>query len=224
MRAYRRLGFDFCISLSVCICFAACTKSKTFEVPELEDTALIEQVKKVQMSTLVPAYGIAMFEAKVFEVNIESSDSQKVKLGQSALVYLGGDGKPTPAHVTKLLKNASHETGQSIAWLASDGHVSIPAGEFVFANIRVGQRSAVIVIPQKAIFIRDAKTWVLGSSTNESGKTEPAKPKITSLEVEVGEQSEDQVEIKSGLKPGDQILTEGALGYLYPDFKSQAAD
>ena len=208
--------------LMLCALTGACSKSKIFAVPPLQDAPVASEAQRVSMAAQIPAYGIAIFNAnaRIFTVNIEAGDASRVRLSQSAMVYFDSEKPVSTTHVTRLLKNASQETGQSIAWLQAEGESRIPAGEFVFAKIQVGKRPGVMAVPQKSIFIRDAKTWVITPVKN-SGQ-ESGKAKYAPVEVELGEQSGDQIEIKAGLKLGDPILVDGGLGYLYPDFKSQA--
>ncbi len=74
---------------------------------------------------------------------------------------------------------------------------------FVDAAIRTGERANLLVVPVSA---------VLHDEQNEPMVyVETAPGKYAKRLVQVGEQQEDQVEIRGGLQPGERVVSEGSL-------------
>lgn len=195
----------------------ACAKKKNLELGDLSDPPPTAQALFTDLAEQSPAYGIVIKreEHPELEVNIEAEDSPKVAEGQNAVASIVGSSEPVRCRVSKILRAVSAETGQSIAWLRPLEGKPLPIGEFVSAKITTRVRNHVLVVPRMAVFIRDGRSMAIRQE-----KTEDGKVKFEPVEVQTGSISESTIEIKSGLKPQDTVVTEAGIGFLYPDFKA----
>src|SRR4051812_23510896 len=118
-----------------CVLFlSGCLGQKNFSISPLEDEPKLNEVKKANIPQKVTGFGISFGTGpqQVFEVNIEAGKSHSVNPGQSAQTFAIASSESVSCRVTRVLKNASQETGQSLAWLKADqNHAErIPSGEF----------------------------------------------------------------------------------------------
>jgi multidrug efflux pump subunit AcrA (membrane-fusion protein) len=115
-----------------------------------------------------------------------------------------------------VLRRASEETGASIAWLTPLAPAAVPVNEFVYANIFVRVKRRALTVPQAAVLVRDGRLFVV-TATTTPGK---AAREFKVVEVSTGAASGPDVELRSGLSAGEQVVVQGGVGFLYPDFKS----
>ena len=195
---------------------AGCSKGKG-GIPDVADNPLTAPVTVMNLPETAPAYGISTGGA--FEVNLEAEDGSQVREGQRALVRMDSMPSPLECRVTGVIRNANLATGQSIAWLKPVEGKGLPAGEFVSAEIVLGMKYRVSALPWEAIYIRDGKSMVLLKRTAKDGTTT-----YMPTPVETGVATDTDVEIVSGVKPGDEVATQAGIGYLYSDFKANAED
>jgi multidrug efflux pump subunit AcrA (membrane-fusion protein) len=195
---------------------AACSRRAAFEAPALDDTPAVAVAAPADLPVRVPAYGIVLKNGEI-EVNIEAADAKLVHPGQDAVVFVPPAPAAIACRVSRVLPSASAETGQALAWLTPLARAGATANDFVAATIVVSVKRRALAGPKSALLIRDGKTVVVRVDTGEGGK-----PAYVPVEVAVGAESDDAVEIKSGLKSGDKVVTRGALGFISPDFKAGA--
>lgn len=191
--------------------FAGCN-SKKFEVPELVDDPVISEVKSTDIPFNVPGYGVAL--GSDVEVNIEAADSSAVQSGQHAVIT--ADGKTFAGTVSRVSHSVSSETGQAIAWIHTGG--SLSGGSFISVSITARVLKSAIAVPRSALFVRDGLVWVIKADG------EGDKIKYKPLQVEVGTLSHELAQIKSGLSLKDRVVSEGGIGFLFPDFKAASED
>ena len=196
---------------------AACGKRAEFAAPALEDAPVLADAALTDIPVRVPAYGLALKDGR-FEVNIEAGDAKLVRAGQAATAFPPGQS-PIPCRVTRVLPVASVETGQALAWLtpAQDGRAA--PNEFVSASIVVAVKRRALAVPKSAVLVRDGRTLVVRANAGEGDKIA-----YVPVPVDTGDESDSAIEIRSGLKAGDRVVTAGAIGALYPDFKAGAGD
>lgn len=196
---------------------AACSKTAVFSAPDLDDAAVAISAALTDISIRVPAYGIVLKNGEV-EVSIEASDSKLVHSGQDAAVAATPDRPMIACRVSRVLPSASAETGQSLAWLKPLRAGAAAANNFVTATITVAKKR-VLAIPKSAVLIRDGGTFAVRLGAGADGKTAPIPVAIIT-----GEESGELIEVRSGLKSGERVVVQGAIGSLSPDFKSAAKD
>jgi hypothetical protein len=196
-------------------------KSEHLEVPAVPEEVSFEKVKKQDFVVSVPGYGI--YNGGTFQVNIEAEDSPLVQSGQKASVQLLNGKKQVACQVIRILRSVTAETKQGIAWLrplSLDLKKSeLQEGDFVYATITTQVKSGVLVIPRRAVFVRDSKYWAIEKGTDEKGKEE-----LKAGEIQVGSSSLESVEVLSGLEEKQEIAVDGGIGFLYPDFRAASDD
>lgn len=216
-------GFELpllCLCASVVIFgLTGCSKEKA-GIPQIFDEPLTAPVTQKDMPETVPVYGIVAGSA--LEVNVEKEDAPQVAPGQRATALVGAGQVPLDCRVVNILPNANIATGMAIAWLRPVVKAALPAGDFVSAQIVLRVQHRVPTIPQQAVFIRDGKTMVIVKRVEKDGKVDETQyePKT----VKTGIASGKDVEITSGLGLKDEVVVQGGIGYLYPEFQSQAGD
>lgn len=206
---------------ALCLCVgllfsSGCAKAPA-SIPGITDDPFTATVAVKDLPETAPAYGVAAGGA--LEVNLEARDGPRVLPGQRALARWDGSGAPLECRVAKVIRNVNAATGQAIAWLRPLGGAAPPAGEFVSADIILRVKPKALTVPQEAVYIRDGRTLVLVQRTAKDG-TQSYVP----TPVETGIASGPDVEIVSGLQPGEEVATQAAIGYLYPDFKANTDD
>ncbi|MDE2314564.1 MAG: hypothetical protein KGL04_10385 [Elusimicrobia bacterium] len=179
------------------------------------------QARLQDLKEYVPGYGISTEETGrlEFALNIEAADTPQVSRGENATAYVAPSIAPIHCRVARVLRAVSAETGQSIAWLRPVGDADVPVGNFVDARIITRVRHHVLAVPPAAVLFKSGQAWVIRA---EPPQTPSGQTNYVPTAVILGEVTDEAVEIKSGLKPGDKIVVQGGIGYLYPDFKAEA--
>ncbi len=207
--------------ISIGTFFTLHRNSVPFVVPPLEDEPEVAVAKREPLSQILPAYGIIMGSSPELQakVAVETDDAPLIRVGERVWVrssrFASERGK-----VVRFLGGAIPETGQGIAWISvpnPDGRDH--SGEFVWVRIEAQAGKATLVVPASAIVTKEHKTWVVSPKKDEKGKQtfEPT-------EVEIGRANGEKTEILKGIEEGTEVLVSGAVGYLYPNFKSGAGD
>jgi len=205
--------------LAAAVCAAAlCACSRqALDVPALDDAPVVAPARIGEVRMTAPGYGIALSrEGEVqFEVNLEAGDAPLVHEGDPCVAYSPPSTSTVSCVVSRVTRGVSEETGQALAWLAPKGAARWPAGEFVFAVITTRTKHHALVVPPSAVLSKDGKSWVVVKKPGKGGAAsyEPA-------EVVVGASADGVVEIAKGLTPGDEVVVQGGIGFLYPEFKA----
>ncbi len=195
---------------------AACSRRGAYEAPQLGDEPALASAELMELPVRVPAYGVVLKNGQV-EVNVEAADAKLVRPGQYAAVFPAPGRPPVTSAVVRVLAGASAETGQAIAWLAPGTPGALTPNDFVSASVTVAVKRRALAVPKSAILVRDGKTLVVAAAPGDKGKTS-----YSAVEVKTGDESDAAVEIRSGLKAGDRVVVQGAIGLLYPEFKAAA--
>ncbi len=193
-----------------------CSETKIWQAPEFTDEPQTVKASLKQIASRVPAYGISVDHGGGIEfvVNIEAEDAPKVRPGEMASAFILPDRTPIACRVSRALPNVSAETGQALASLRPLQANSIPLNEFIYAAITTSIKKNALTVPKEAVYVRDGRTWVIRKSKTRDGHVE-----FASVEVNVGESFDSDVEVQSGLEPNDEIVVQGGVGFLYPEFK-----
>lgn len=194
----------------------ACSR-KALEVPALEDAPVVAPARLGDVRLTAPGYGIALSRggAVQFEVNLEAEDAPHVREGDPCVAYAPPSTSTVVCSVARVMRGASEETGQALAWLSPRGAARLPAGEFVFAVITTSTKRHAVVVPPSAVFAKDGKTWVVLKRAGKDGA-----PSYAPAPIDVGASADGAVEVTSGLEPGAEVVVQGGLGFLYPEFKA----
>jgi hypothetical protein len=192
----------------------------TGKAPELSDPPVLAEAKYARMDETAPAYGVAdVDEAGNIEisVNVGKVDARGVQIGQRAVAWQLPGGKPVPCVVRQILRDVNKATGQSIVRLKPETIDGFVAWSFIYAEITVKSRR-VLAVPSGAVLVLNGSSVVVRATGKDGDRQYKAAP------VVVSEYSWDQAAIKKGLKPGDQVVIRGALGFLYPGFAGAGSD
>ncbi len=207
-----RLGAALALAAALCAC-----SRKPLEVPALKDAPVVEAARIGEVRLTAPGYGIALARGGgvQFEVNLEAEDAPLVREGDPCVAYSPPSTATVSCVVSRVARGVSEETGQALAWLAPKGAERWPAGEFIFAMITTRTERHALVVPPSAVLTKDGKTWVVVKRAAKDGSAsyEPAQ-------VVAGAAADGEVEIEKGLSPGDQVVVQGGIGFLYPEFKA----
>lgn len=151
----------------------------------------------------------------LIELSASAADSALLKPGMEALADDLQNGASWNCRVTEVLGNASLETGAGVAWLEPlSGTGQLKEGDFVSGRILARWMPRSLVVPSSAVLIHGGSTVVVlrrGEAMQVAA-------------VRCGVDSGEFTQILSGLKEGDLVASEGATGYLAPEFKSHPND
>lgn len=200
------------VLLTLC---AACGRSPAPALPEINDPPKLARVVRADLFERAPAYGVAVGRGTALrlEVSVEAEDSGRVIPGQTAEAYVIPSSAAVACRVERVLRSASAETGQAIAWLKPVGPApDLAPNDFVYARITTRVRRRALTAPAAAIMVAGGKTIAVRAE-GEAKKPSP-------VAVVVGGTDGDRVEIVSGLSEGDEVVVEGGLGSAFPDFKA----
>jgi len=136
--------------------------------------------------------------ADVFE-----RDLAEVHDGAAVDILLPTRSAPVPGHVASVGSALTGAMRTAPVYIALDAPGSdLRAGMFARAAIRA-PADHTIVLPVEAVLIEDGKTYVVYVRTGDD--------LFVARKVEVGRSIDGKVQIVSGLAPGEQVVTKGAL-------------
>lgn len=206
----------FLAAIAFASALCACSR-KPLEVPEIEDAPSVAPARVGEVRLTAPGYGIALSrEGGVqFEVNLEAEDAPLVREGDPCVAYSPPSTSTVSCVVSRVVRGVSEETGQALAWLAPKGAARWPAGEFVFAVITTRTKRNALVVPPSAVLTKDGKTWVVVKQPGKEGAAA-----YVPTEVVVGASADGVVEVSKGLAAGAEVVVQGGIGFLYPEFKA----
>lgn len=136
-------------------------------------------------------------------VQLPSFDAARISPGQTARVLLDG-GRTLPARVESVGTVDTTSGLQSVRLSVAGGTGAIN-GASAKVQIVVARRPAAVIIPASALLSRDGKPAVLVAQGDTAHQ----------IEVTTGSHTGALLEVRSGLKPGDKVITEG--GYELED-------
>ena len=142
--------------------------------------------------------------AEVFERDLaQVHDGAAVDIQVSTRTAAGG----VPGHVVSVGSALTGALRTAPVYIAFDaaagaGTADVRAGMFARAAIKAPAGQS-IVLPAESVLIEDGKTYVVYLKTGED--------LFAARKVEVGRSVDGRVEVLSGLVPGDEVVTGGAL-------------
>ena len=131
----------------------------------------------------------------------------RVAVGQTASADI--DGKTYRLKVAKVYPQVRN--GQFQIDLVFDGPAptSVQRGQTIQAKLTVGDSSRALMIPNGAFFNDTGGNWVFVVDRGGSSATKRA--------VQLGRRNSDFIEVLSGLKPGDRVITSSYSGLTDKD-------
>jgi RND family efflux transporter MFP subunit len=163
---------------------------------------LIEVGDRVNANSQV--YTIEDFKPLLIRVAVPTSDAIKVEPGMPAEVMTDIlKGTVFKGDVKLINPRIDIQTGTvKVTVEVYDESLRLKPGMFVEVRIAIGAKENVLVIPRKAILYKQNKTYAFVLNRNQ----------VSQREIVLGLTEEDYVEVTSGLKPGDVIVTVGVEG------------
>lgn len=151
-------------------------------------------------------------------LQVSPEQRREMSLGQTAYLVDAGaglqtvgqenateGGTPPTGRITRIALQADPESRLVEAEITFPGSASVLAGSLTAVEVVTMEKPSAIAVPARAV--ADGRVWVV----DEDGRAHHA-------EVRVGARTRDQIEILSGLTPGQQLvvsggtlLTEGAM-------------
>jgi cobalt-zinc-cadmium efflux system membrane fusion protein len=151
------------------------------------------------------AYVISNLDKVWLVGNLREADAASVKIGQPVQVRVAAlPGRAFSArvdYVSPTVDPATHRLTVR-ATLENPGHVLKPE-MFADFSVATGAGSEAIAVPQEAVILEGdtARVWV----------ADPARKTLGLRQIKAGETAGDRVEVLSGLKPGEWVVTSGSL-------------
>lgn len=187
----------------------------------------------MQTSLLTTGITIENLDSMMVTVSLSEYDYHKVRVGMPAVIttaYGSYDGEvatiaptATGGSSSSMLDSVGDMAGISgLSSLTDSGAgvmctVSIPktdaniiAGFDANVEIKTGEYNGVLVVPIESIVLEKAGSYVY--LYNEEEGT------VTKTQIETGAISDSAYEVKSGLKPGDRIISAPATNYKEDTF------
>lgn len=146
------------------------------------------------------------------QANIPAADLQKVRVGQSARVTLGEGSKTISGFVRSVSPALDPSSRTGIAEVVlSNANGTILPGQFLTVEINVGGAGNALIVPTEAVQHPPSLAgsdqpfvWV----AEPTG--EPGRFSVTQAPVRIGDDDGKRVQVLSGLREGQLVVTTGA--------------
>jgi membrane fusion protein (multidrug efflux system) len=176
------------------------------KIRSLSDGYITERLIEVgdRVNANQQVFTIEDFSPLLIRVYVPTSDSIKLKTGMPAEVNTDIiEGSAFQGSVKLINPRVDVQTGTvKVTIEVFDETLHLKPGMFVEAKIVIGKKENVLVIPRKAILYKQNKTFVFVMDKNM----------VSQREIMLGLTEEDDVEVLSGLEPGEVIVTVGVEG------------
>lgn len=140
-----------------------------------------------------PLVRVADLSQLVVRLQVGAREAAEIQEGQPARVQSDG----AEGQVRRVALQADPESRLVEVEVAFPPGTRLIPGTLSTVEVRVASREDAVQVPRSAV--RDGSVWVIG----EDGRA-------TRRAVVVGLEARDQVEIVSGLEPGEQVVVQGA--------------
>ena len=156
-------------------------------------------------STTTPLITVMDLSQIIAKAHIAQSDAILLHKGDKATITLAGSDKEIPATLTLVSPALDPNSTTVEIWVqTANRDQQLRAGMTVQLSIVARTVKDAIVVPTSALLnanAGDAQVMVVD-----------AQSVAQSRDVKTGVQNKDQVQIVSGLKPGEQVVSQGAYG------------
>ena len=161
-----------------------------------------------------------------FEMQIDELDISKIQVGQTVEITADAlDGQTFTGRVDKVNINgvtANGATTYPVTVLVDDPQNLLP-GMNVSARIIVEELPHVLCVPVEAVSRDNTVLVTDASALSEDGLTVADPTKIRTVEVTLGRNSEEYIEITGGLSEGDIVLIE-SQGSSFMDMMTSTSE
>ncbi|HXK45169.1 MAG TPA: efflux RND transporter periplasmic adaptor subunit, partial [bacterium] len=160
-------------------------------------------IKNVDIGEIVAPGQVLMTLFNINKLNVQIKVPEnylpEIKMGQDVIIEIDAvNGRQIIGKVKKISGSPDPKTRMFVVYASLPGSPKdARPGMFVRAKIITRIKQNAIVIPQQAIFQENNKTFVYIVDANKAKK----------IEVVTGDNTDDTIEIISGLKPGEKVIT-----------------
>jgi membrane fusion protein, multidrug efflux system len=156
-----------------------------------------------QVTTSAPAFGIADLDRLEAQIAIPEREAARVQVGQTARVILQEGAAPVATgrveRIRPVVDAASGTVQVTIAVAANAGEVALRPGQFVNVDVITETLQDRITLPRTAVLVDGAAPRVFIIQEDVA----------IEREVTLGYSRGDQVEIRTGVEPGDTVVVVG---------------
>lgn len=154
-----------------------------------------------RVRNLDPLFTVGSFSPLFVDVHLSELDAQEVHPGQPALVRLGADAAAElKGQVERLSPIVDQSTGTvKVTIVMKPVAANFRPGAFVRVDIRTDTKAGAILVPKRAIIEEDGQNYVFVANGTTAKRTK----------VDVGYSSEGVVEIRNGIRAGEQVVVAG---------------
>ena len=155
-------------------------------------------------STGQPLATIVDVSRVVARVNVPQNEVNAVHVGDPASIRFPGGALEVPGRVTVVSPATSPSATTVEVWVqATNPHDELKPGVSVHTSITAATIPHAVVVPKAALTATPEGSTVVWTVSRDEAQPRP---------VTIGVRQGDQVQILSGLYPGEQVITSGALG------------
>ncbi|MBM3738090.1 MAG: efflux RND transporter periplasmic adaptor subunit [Acidobacteria bacterium] len=149
-------------------------------------------------------FNLGAFSPLYADIFVPEREARGVRPGQSAVIRLGADDKQVVAgRVQRLSPVVDQSSGTvKVTIEVPPAGANFRPGAFVRVDVRIDVRDGVLLIPKRAVIEEDGESYVF---VVDSGKASRKK-------VGIGYESEGMIEVRSGVKNGQQVVIAGQGG------------
>jgi HlyD family secretion protein len=166
-----------------------------------------------------PAVSIADLSGLHVDVPIDELDIDKIVIDQPVLLTLDAlPGREISGTVERIAPVATTEEQGTrtyeVTVAIENVEQGVRPGMTAVVDIITERRAEVVLVPRRAVVLEGGRSYVLRPT---GGAPQPdGTPASERVEVEVGLSNAEQVEIVSGVEPGDTVLVQDVVETLNP--------
>ncbi|HXK59052.1 MAG TPA: efflux RND transporter periplasmic adaptor subunit [Acidobacteriota bacterium] len=150
---------------------------------------------------LAPVFKLSDFSPLFADVHLAETEAGQVRPNQSAIIRLGSKlSEQVPAHVARISPVVDQSSGTvKVTVEMKKAQGAFKPGAFVRVEIKTDTRENAVLIPKRAVLEEDGQHFVYVAEKDNANR----------VAVDLGYQRDDQVEVLTGLKPGQQVVVAG---------------
>ena len=169
----------------------------TLRAPFDGQVGQVQAVQSTNLAANAPVLGVVDLSKFEVEIKVPESFARDLAIGMPAQLT-GGNGKPLPGRDQRGVAGSGQRRGQRPRALASAQPEGLRQSQRMSVRVLLDTRKDVLKV-ERGPFVEQGNgmaTW--------DGRTAVRRP------VELGVSSLGEVEIKSGVQPGDRIVVSGS--------------
>lgn len=164
-------------------------------------------------SPQAPIFEIVDMDTVKAKVSVIESDLHKIKVGNEARVSVDAVSEEVKGEVTNISPTLSPKTRNATVEITVENpEHKLRPGMFAKASVIIEKHTSVSLVPSSAVVYEDEKPFVytVAEVAKTSGNINIAK--MVSVQTGFSSDSEDMIEIISGLSSQDKVVVAGHFG------------